>query len=121
MHVDAFEQLIIDVLDSLPPTFAQHLDNLEILVEDRPSPELLQTMQLTSADTIYGYYEGLPLTERSSYDLAMPSTITIFREPLETDFPEPEELRAEVRQTVLHELAHHFGISDARLLELGAY
>ena len=70
-------------------------------------------------ETIYGLYSGTPLTERTSEYAALPDCITIYRQPLRADFPDPVVLRREVARTVIHELAHHFGISDERLTALG--
>ena len=78
-------------------------------------------MRLAPGQTLYGLYQGVPLTERAGGAPMLPDVITIFQEPLERDFPSLDLLRAQVRRTVLHELAHYFGISDARLRELDAY
>lgn len=121
MQTTAFEQLIVDVLDSLPPEFARHLDDVEILVAKKLTREDRRNLDLQLDETVYGVYEGIPLTEQSAFDADVPATIIIYQQPLEHDYPDPAELRREVRRTVLHELAHHFGISDDRLHELGAY
>ena len=109
------------LIDRLPRQFREQLRNLEFVVEERPSRELLLAEELDpEEDTIYGLYQGIPLPERSSLDPPiLPDKITIFAEPLLEDFPDLEELREEIRLTVLHEIAHYFGISDARLRELG--
>ncbi|NJP06054.1 MAG: metallopeptidase family protein [Chloroflexaceae bacterium] len=121
MTTDDFEQLVVQVLDTLPARFEPYLENVEFLIEQRPSPKQLQAVHMDEHESLYGLYEGIPLTERTSFDFAMPSIIILFQEPLERDFPAEWKLRDEVRRTVLHELAHHFGISDERLEELGAY
>lgn len=121
MDREAFEQLIVATLDALPEEFARHLDSVTILLEDEPTAQQRHELDLADDETVYGYYEGVPLTEQTSDDYGFPATIILFQQPLERDFPDPDELRKEVRTTVLHELAHHFGISDERLLELGAY
>lgn len=120
-ETQSFEQLVVDVLDSLPPKFAKALQNIEIIIEPRLSKNVRRKHGFHSKETVYGLYEGVPLPERSVYDTYMPDTITLFQEAFEEDFLTPEELQEEVRRTVLHELAHHFGISDERLKELGAY
>lgn len=116
-----FEQLVVSALDELPAEFATHLQNIEISIA--PSPDLAQrqAVGIKPWQTLYGLYEGVPLTERTSGMILLPDRITLFQEPLERDFPHPAELRAQVRRTVLHEIAHFFGISDERLRELGAY
>ncbi len=121
MQTAEFEQLIVEVLDSLPPEFARHLDDVEILVAERLTRKDRRMLGLQPDETVYGVYEGIPLTEQSALDVDVPATIIIYQQPLEHDYPELAELRVEVRRTVLHELAHHFGISDDRLHELGAY
>jgi predicted Zn-dependent protease with MMP-like domain len=116
-----FEQLVIEALDSLPDEFAAYLENVEIIVERRPTREQRRMLGLKPWQSVYGMYHGVPLTERASDLLVLPDTIVIFQEPLERDFRTAEALRAQVRRTVLHEIAHVFGISDDRLRELGAY
>lgn len=121
MNAITFEQLVVDVLDSLPPMFASCLENVEVMVEPRLTPEVRRRFGFERHEVVYGFYEGVPLTERSSDMLYEPALITLFREPFERDFPDLERMREEVRITVLHELAHHLGISDERLHALGAY
>ncbi len=116
-----FEQLVLDTLEHLPPQFIPYLNNVEIIIEPRITRTLRRKFDLEPKEIVYGIYEGVPLPERDSDHAYMPDTITIFQEPLVRDFPNPDTLRQEVRQTVLHELAHHLGISDERLEELGAY
>ncbi|GIV92738.1 MULTISPECIES: metallopeptidase family protein [Chloroflexus] len=121
MNTSEFADLVADVLKSLPPAFARHLDTVEVVVAPRPSREQRRALGLRPWQTIYGLYEGTPLTEQHSDGIFLPATITIFQEPLERDFRTRSALREQVRRTVLHEIAHHFGISDERLRELGAY
>jgi predicted Zn-dependent protease with MMP-like domain len=120
---ETFERLVIEALDSLPPFFQEKMSNVEVLVEDEPSAELLAEMEMDQAgDTLLGLYQGIPLTERHNYNLVMPDTITLYQKPIEAvaggDYG---RIREEVRHTVIHEIAHHFGIDDDRLLDLGAY
>jgi predicted Zn-dependent protease with MMP-like domain len=105
-----FEELVADALDLIPPEFATAMDNVVVLVEDRDPAN----------PTLLGLYHGIALTERTShYSGALPDRITIYREPiLEMCDSEPEVVE-EVAITVVHEIAHHFGIDDARLHELG--
>jgi predicted Zn-dependent protease with MMP-like domain len=94
------------------------LNNVEIVIEDEPTPE--QIGSLEDGEELFGLYEGTPLTERGSgYSMALPDKITIFRKPLERACETPEEMADEVRVTVIHELAHHFGIDEDRIAELG--
>jgi predicted Zn-dependent protease with MMP-like domain len=121
MDAETFESIVVEALDSLPPEFARYLDNVEIQIEQRPTRAQRRELGLKPWQTLYGLYQGVPLTERSGGSPLMPDVITLFQEPLERDFLGREQLRAQVRRTLLHEIAHFFGISDARLRELDAY
>jgi len=116
-----FEQLVVDALESLPPEFTRYLENVEVIVERRPTGEHRRRVGLKPWQSLYGLYEGVPLTRRNHFGVQVPDTIILFQEPLERDFPTASALQSQVRRTVLHEIAHLFGISDARLRELGAY
>ncbi|WP_298819449.1 metallopeptidase family protein [Chloroflexus sp.] len=121
MKKPEFADLVAEVLESLPPAFARYLETVEVLIAPRPSREQRRALGLRPWQTIYGLYEGIPITEQHSGDIVSPATITIFQEPLERDFRTTTALREQVRRTVLHEIAHHFGISDERLRDLNAY
>lgn len=124
MDEATFEAIVVEALDALPPEFAEVFENVEVIVEDRANATHRRAVGLKPWQrlTLYGLYQGVPLTERThNYGLVAPDTITIFREPLLRDFPQPAALRAQIRRTVLHEIAHYFGIDDDRLHELGAY
>jgi predicted Zn-dependent protease with MMP-like domain len=115
-----FLRLVRDALAGLPPLYRDRLANLDVVVERRPRAHHLRQAGLDPADALFGLYEGVPLTARGSdYGLVLPDKITIFQEPLEQAFVDDSELIAEVRRTVLHELAHHFGTSDEELDRLG--
>ena len=104
-----FEGLVRDAIDALPEEFTRRLENVEIVIEDMPERE-----------SLLGHYHGVPLTERGSgYSGFLPDKITIYRLPLERRARSPEDLAKQVRITVWHEIAHHFGIDDDRLRELG--
>ena len=109
------------VIDRLPRSFRERLLNVEFVVEERPSIKLLRAEGLDPRhDTLYGIYQGIPLPDRSSLDPPLlPDKITIFAEPLLEDFPDPEELREEIRLTVLHEIAHYFGMDEEEIEDLG--
>ena len=109
------------LIDRLPRQFREQLRNVEFVVEDRPSEELLLAEDMDpEEDTLYGLYQGIPLPERSSLDPPLlPDKITIFAEPLLADFPDPAELREEIRLTVLHEIAHYFGMDEEEIEDLG--
>ena len=122
MDRQEFEQLVIEALDSLPPEIARMLDNVEVTVANWPSPAVLRSVGLRPGEMLFGLYEGVPQTQRTGYyGMVLPDKITIFQGPIERIRRTPEGIREQVRRTVIHELAHHFGISDDRLRELGAY
>ena len=113
MTNDEFEDAVTGAVESLPRDLREAMSNVAILVEDEPPP----------GSRLLGLYQGVPLTERTtSYGGVLPDKITIYRRPLERlAGADPARLRREIRRTVLHEIAHHFGISDERLRELDAY
>ena len=110
-----FEQLVLKALEGLPAAIKERMDNVDVVVREWPSREDLATAGLDDRYDLFGLYQGLPLTERSHYDLALPDKITIFRGPLTAACATRVDLVKEVRVTVVHEVAHHFGISDAVL------
>jgi predicted Zn-dependent protease with MMP-like domain len=114
-----FEDLVDEALATIPMPFAAAFDEVAIVIADEPTPEQLAGNDLPSDDTLYGIYEGVPRTEWGADWVTMPNRITLFRLPLEADFPDPDDLADEVWITVVHELAHHLGIDDERLHELG--
>jgi predicted Zn-dependent protease with MMP-like domain len=111
-----FDRMVRKAVGSLPPAIHSMMENVEIVVEDEPTDE----QRNDADDGPFGLYEGVPLTERtSSYGLILPDKITIFRGPLERATDTPSELYAEVQATVIHEVAHHFGMDEAQIAELG--
>ena len=104
-----FDEHVRAALDSLPPHIAEALRNIAVVVEDENPGD----------PDLFGLYDGVPLTERGAEAPVQPDRIAIYRRPLTEDFTDPAELRDEIRITVLHELAHYFGIDEARLDELG--
>lgn len=114
-----FEQLVRQALESIPESLLQHLDNVDIVVEDAPTREQLVGSGREEGNLLLGLYEGLPLTERYDYGMALPDKITLFQAPIESICDTDEEIEREVRVTVVHEIAHHFGIDDDMLHELG--
>ena len=116
-----FEALVAAALDGLPDDILSLLDNVAVVVDDEPTAEQLRDVgPLDGGELLLGLYEGVPLTQRTSaYGLVLPDKITLFQRALESVSPDEATLREEVQFTVVHELAHHFGISDERLAELG--
>ncbi len=119
---EEFEQLVIQALDNLPDFFKRQLQNVEVVVADWPTEAERRLVGLKPGQLLFGLYQGVPLTQRTShYGLVLPDKITIYRLNIEQVCRTPEEVIQRVQHTVKHELAHHFGISDDRLRELGAY
>ncbi len=121
---ERFEELVDEALATIPDEFWDVIDNLAVMVEEWPTRRHLDDAGTPAGHTLLGLYEGVPLTGRShGYGLVPPDKITIFRGPILRACPpgDEEAIRAQVRRTVLHEVAHHFGIDDDRLMEIGAY
>ena len=119
MERGRFEMLVARAIESLPEEFKDRLENVDVVVEDWPTQGQLRKVGLRGRQTLLGLYEGMPLTKRGShYSLVPPDKITIFRRPIEAIYRREEEITAEIGRVVRHEIAHHFGIGDARLREL---
>ena len=110
-----FDEVIDDVIDDLPEAFAARLESVAIVVEDEASPEQLASV---GAHGLFGLYQGVPRTRFGVDNVPLPSKITLFRGPLSRAHPGPERLIRAIEDTLLHEIAHHFGIDDVRLHEL---
>lgn len=122
MPRDEFERLVVEALDQIPSYFQEKMNNVEVLIQSHPSKTDLERTGVGSNYTLLGLYRGIPLTERThNYSLVPPDTITLFQRPIERVAGKPERIAEVVRKTVIHEIAHHFGISDDRLREIGAY
>ena len=115
-----FEDLVARAVDSLPEELQERMDNVDIVIEDRPTARQDRPRPGERPGLLLGLYEGVPLTDRGDhYGFVMPDKITVFKKNIESICHNDEEIVAEVRTVVIHEIAHHFGISDARLEELG--
>jgi predicted Zn-dependent protease with MMP-like domain len=111
-----FERLVTQVLNDLPEQFASRLTNVEVVVEDEPSRAQLRSVGLDPrGDTLFGLYEGIPLEERSTDSMMLPDKISIFYRPIVEACASEAEMRDEIRTTILHEVAHFFGIDDEDL------
>lgn len=122
MDEETFTQLVAEAADSLPEEFLERMENVELFIESWPSHDDLKEAGLTVRDrrSLLGLYHGVPLTERGAFYSSLPDRITIFQRPIELVAGDDEdEIRRQVRQTVIHEIAHYYGISDERLDELG--
>lgn len=104
-----------EAIDSLPKEFAKRLNNVSVVVEDSPSKELLKSLKFPPWALIFGLYQGVPQTKRISYSGVLPDKITIFKHPIERVSRTEEEIKAQVRATVIHEIGHHFGLSEEDL------
>ena len=119
MKKKRFEELVDGALSSLPEEFSELLDNVTIFIADRPSEATLREMGVPKDETLLGLYEGVPRTERTTdYGLVAPDTITIFQKPIEESCDSEDEIAEQLRRTILHELAHHFGIDEDRMDEI---
>lgn len=117
-HHERFEDLVDRALAAIPSPFRESLSEVAVVIEDEPTPDQVRHDEF-GGDGLYGLYEGTPRIEWAADSVAAPNKITLFRLALEEDFPDPDDLAEEVRQTVIHELAHHMGIDDDRLDQLG--
>ncbi|MDA1279987.1 MAG: metallopeptidase family protein [Chloroflexi bacterium] len=108
-----------DSIASLPDRFLLKMGNVSVIVASKPTPTQRAENDLDPDDTLYGLYEGVPLTERGGYVPPLPDVITIFQEPIEASSTSEDDLTRQVRTTVAHEVAHYFGFSDQQLDELG--
>jgi predicted Zn-dependent protease with MMP-like domain len=114
-----FEDLVDEALAAIPMPFAAALDEVAIVIEDEPTAAQIEDNDLESGEPLYGLYEGVPRTEWGADWVSVPNRISLFRLPLEADFADPDDLADEVWLTVVHELAHHLGIDEQRLHDLG--
>jgi len=115
-----FEQLVADAVATLPPELLDKMDNVAITIEDWPNRAQLHSANVPPGSTLYGLYQGVPLTQRTSYyGMVPPDRITIFRGPLTRYQRTPEAIALQVRKTVIHEIAHHFGMNEAQIRGLG--
>lgn len=116
----SFEMILRQALDDLPDPFRGALANVAVVVEDWPPDWLLDELGIPPEDTLYGFYHGIPLPERSvSLTGNLPDKISVYRGPLEADFSDAGELRREIRMTLLHEIGHYFGMEEEELERLG--
>ena len=121
MPLARFRKVVAQALDSIPPEIRRRIDNVAIVVEDAPSKQTLRGFGLDpERDTLFGLYQGVPLSKRSSLGYsALPDRITIYYLPLTDAYDDEYHLKREIRRTVIHEVGHHFGLSDKRIREMG--
>jgi predicted Zn-dependent protease with MMP-like domain len=117
---DEFDRLVEQALESLPPAFARRMENVIVEVQALPGRALLRSMGVKPGQTLLGCYHGVPLTRKSVESACeLPERILIFKDPIEAVCRTREEIVEQVRQTVLHEIGHHFGMDEDDLDELG--
>jgi predicted Zn-dependent protease with MMP-like domain len=116
---DAFERLVADALRSIPRRFRDAMHNIAVVVEDEPSAELLDEMEIEPPDTLLGLYQGTPLTERSwDFGNRLPDRILIFQGPHERDAEDEADLVVAIGETLIHEVGHYFGMSEEQIEEI---
>jgi len=120
MTRQAFRQLVEEAVDTIPPRFARQVRNVAIVIEDEPSPELLAEVGLEGDDTLFGLYQGTPLTDRQwNHGNALPDLITLFQGPIESEGEGDEDaMITAVGETLIHELGHYFGLSEEAIMAI---
>lgn len=120
MTREHFKELVEEAIDSIPRRFAREVRNVAIVIEDHPSPELLEDMEMGPDDVLLGLYQGVPLPERQwSHGNALPDCITLFQKSIEEDCEEDEdEIVVAIGETLIHELGHYFGLSEDEIMEI---
>lgn len=116
---EQFQQLINESMDELPQDYIKSLDNVVITYEDGPSPVQRRELKLRCHQTLYGLYQGIPKTERgNNYNLVIPDKITLFKLPMQESSHDMQSLKAQVKNTLWHEIAHHYGLNHDRIHSL---
>jgi predicted Zn-dependent protease with MMP-like domain len=121
MNRERFESLVRTAIEALPEEFLHRLENIAVVIDDSPAPAQLKKVGVRHGEILLGLYEGVPLTKRShNYGMVPPDKITIFQKSIEAVCRNEAEIAAEVQRVVQHEIAHYFGLGDARLHEIEA-
>ena len=119
VNENEFEKLVSEAIDSLPSQYIDNMKNVAIVVEDEPSQEQRTKMHLVGGVTLFGLYEGIPLTQRGgNYSLVLPDKITIFKNPILYSSNSLDELKNQIKRTVWHEIAHHYGLDHKDMQKL---
>jgi len=117
MTQEKFEELVNEGIKAIPKKFLEKLDNVDIVIEDEPTPEQLRKLRMKGGSFIFGLYEGVPQTKRWHYGQVLPDKITIFQKPIEKIARSETEVKKIVKNTVWHEIAHHFGMDERKVRE----
>ena len=121
MTREHFERLVAQAVRGIPKHFRDEMDNVAVVVEDRPSPKLLEEMEIAPPDTLYGLYQGTPLPEREwAHGNALPDRITIYQQPIAEDSEDDDAIIRVIGETVIHEFGHYFGLSEEEIEEIEA-
>ncbi|PJA64794.1 MAG: hypothetical protein CO159_01245 [Candidatus Portnoybacteria bacterium CG_4_9_14_3_um_filter_40_10] len=115
MDREKFEELVKQGIEAIPKRFLEKLDNLDIVIENEPSEEQRKKLKLGEGSKLFGLYEGIPQTKRGFYSGVLPDKITIFQKPIEEVALNEEHIKEIVKNTVWHEIAHHFGMNEERV------
>jgi predicted Zn-dependent protease with MMP-like domain len=119
MTREKFEKLVVEAMALIPKRFRLEMKNIAVVVEDEPSAELLDEMEIEPPDSLYGLYQGTPLPERTwGYGNTLPDRVTLFRMPIEEDSEDDDEVRAVIGETLIHEVGHYFGLSEEEIEEI---
>ena len=117
MELEKFEKLVNEGIKAIPKKFLEKLDNVDIVIEDEPTSYQLRKLRTRGSSIIFGLYEGVPQTKRGYYGQVLPDKITIFQKPIEKYASSESKIREMVKNTVWHEIAHHFGMDEKRVRE----
>ena len=119
MTREKFQRLAVEAVALIPKRFRREMKNLAVVVEDEPSADLLEEMEIEPPDSLYGLYQGTPLPERAwAYGNTLPDRITLYQRPIEEDCEDEDEIRAVIGETLIHEVGHYFGLSEEEIEEI---
>lgn len=117
MELEKFEEIVNEGIKDIPEGFLKKIENVGIVIEEEPAPDQLEKLKIRKGSLLFGLYEGIPKTKRLNYSQVLPDKITIFKGPIERIARSHEEMKEIVRNTVWHEIAHHFGLDEKRIRE----
>lgn len=115
MDKNRFEELVREGIEAIPPKFLKKLDNVDIVIENEPTPEQIKKLKLRPGSRLFGLYQGVPQTKRGHYTWILPDKITIFKFAIEQVCNSEQEIKQKVKNTVWHEIAHHFGMNEQQV------